>query len=89
MNAGKYVLCEKPMAMNSKEQEEVFAASKLNNKFFMEAIWTRHFPLIERLKDEVQKNIGELKFMSSNFMVPIEDVPRLNSKELGGGTIYE
>ena len=89
MNAGKHVLCEKPMAMNSKEQEEVLAVSKSTNKFFMEALWTRHFPLVERLKQEVDNNIGQLRFMSSNFMVPIEDVPRLNRKDLGGGTIYE
>ncbi len=84
MNAGKHVLCEKPMAMNSKEQEEIFAASKLNNRFFMEAIWTRHFPLIERLKSEV-KNIGDIQIFNSNFTVQFE----LKNKELGGGAIYE
>lgn len=90
MNAGKHVLCEKPMALNSKEQEEVLSVSKKTNKFFMEALWTRHFPLIDRLKEEIQnKTIGELRFFTSNFMVPIKEVDRLKKKEMGGGCIYD
>lgn len=78
------------MAMNSKEQEKVLECAKECNLFFMEALWTRHFPFIDKLKDELEKNtIGDLKFFSSNFMVPIKDVERLKQKELGGGTIYE
>lgn len=90
LNAGKHVLCEKPMAMNSKEQEEVLAASKANNKFFMEALWTRHFPSIARLKQELRcGTIGDLKFFTSNFMVPIKEIDRMKLKELGGGAIYD
>ncbi len=91
LNAGKHVLCEKPMCMNAKEQEEVLSLASKKGLFFMEALWTRHFPLIDRLKQEIfaKKTIGNLKFFSSNFMVPIKDVERLKQKELGGGTIYE
>ena len=72
MNAGKHVLCEKPMTMNSKEQKEVLAVSKSTNKFFMEALWTRHFPLVERLKDEIANNIGDIQIFNSNFTVQFE-----------------
>ena len=90
LNAGKHVLCEKPMTMNSKEQEEVLAASKSNNKFFMEALWTRHFPVIARLKEELKnKTIGELRFFTSTFTNPINTTERIKLKELGGGAIYE
>ncbi len=91
LNAGKHVLCEKPMCMNSKEQEEVLSLAKEKGLFFMEALWTRHFPFMDRLRQEIfgKKSIGNLKFFSSNFMVPIKDVERLRQKELGGGTIYE
>jgi dihydrodiol dehydrogenase / D-xylose 1-dehydrogenase (NADP) len=90
LKAGKHVLCEKPMCMNSTEQEEVLAASKESEKFFMEALWTRHFPLVDRLRQELKnKTIGELRFFSSNFMVPIQNVERLKQKEMGGGATYE
>lgn len=37
INAGKHILCEKPMTLNSAEQEEVLNAAKDKNVFFMEA----------------------------------------------------
>uniref|UniRef100_A0A3Q3F2K1 Trans-1,2-dihydrobenzene-1,2-diol dehydrogenase n=1 Tax=Labrus bergylta TaxID=56723 RepID=A0A3Q3F2K1_9LABR len=43
-NAKKNVLCEKPLAMNTKEVKEILASAKLNDVFFMEAVWTRFFP---------------------------------------------
>lgn len=88
--AGKHVLCEKAMTVNSKEQEEILSAAKKQNVFFMEAIWTRFFPIIEQLKKEVDaKAIGEVKFYSGNFMVPIKDVERLKNKSMGGGGILD
>jgi dihydrodiol dehydrogenase / D-xylose 1-dehydrogenase (NADP) len=36
INAGKHVLCEKPMSMNAREQEEVLQAAKAKGVFFME-----------------------------------------------------
>lgn len=89
-NAGKHVLCEKPMTMNQEEQEEVLNAAKEKNLFFMEAIWTRFFPAIDKIKAEIDnKTIGDLKFYIGNFMVPIKDVERIKSKELGGGGILD
>jgi len=83
---GKHVLCEKPMALNSKEQEEVFKAAKAKNVFFMEALWTRFFPVVDRMREEIaNKTIGDLNFFNSNFILPIKDVARCREKELGGG----
>ena len=36
----KAVLCEKAFAMNTKEVDQMIAASKSNNTFLMEAFWT-------------------------------------------------
>ena len=38
MNAGKHVLCEKPVTMNLKQAKRVFEAAKINNVFFMEVL---------------------------------------------------
>lgn len=90
LNAKKHVLCEKPMTLTLKEQEEVLNASKINNRFFMEGLWTRFFPSILKLKQELDnKTIGEVKFYNGNFTVPINTVDRLKNKALGGGAIFE
>ena len=90
LNAGKHVLCEKSMAMNSREQEEIFEAAKRNGLFFMEAIWTRFFPIIDKIKQDLTaRTIGDLNFFSGNFFAPIKNVERVRLKELGGGGILD
>lgn len=38
MNAKKNVLCEKPLAMNSREVQQIVASAKMNDVFLME-VW--------------------------------------------------
>lgn len=47
---GKHVLCEKPFTVNSKEAEEVISLAKQKNLMVMEAMWTRFFPAIEKVR---------------------------------------
>ncbi|XP_056134267.1 trans-1,2-dihydrobenzene-1,2-diol dehydrogenase [Lampris incognitus] len=90
MNAKKNVLCEKPMAMNSREVKEMVAAAKTNNIFFMEAVWTRFFPAsleIKRLLAE--EEVGEVKMVKADFGLKLMHVPRAVQKELGGGALLD
>ncbi|XP_031424462.1 trans-1,2-dihydrobenzene-1,2-diol dehydrogenase [Clupea harengus] len=90
MNAKKNVLCEKPLAMNLREVQEMVAAAKLNNIFFMEAVWTRFFPAsmeISRLL--AQGEVGEVKMVRADFGVSIAHIPRTVEKELGGGALLD
>jgi len=90
INAGKHILCEKPMTLNEEEQEEVLTAAEKKGIFFMEGLWTRFFPIISRLKKELDDGtIGDLNHYVGNFMVPIKGVDRLNKKELGGGALLD
>ncbi|XP_068598600.1 trans-1,2-dihydrobenzene-1,2-diol dehydrogenase [Brachionichthys hirsutus] len=90
MNAKKNVLCEKPLAMNTKEVQEILACAKMNDVFFMEAVWTRFFPAsveIRRLLD--QGELGEVKMVRSEFGVRLTDIRRSLEKELGGGALLD
>jgi len=89
LNAGKHVLCEKPMAMNKKGQEEVFEAAKRNGVFFMDGLWTRFLPSIEFLKQQIANNeIGKIKYFSSSIFIPMNENTYNKSVELGGSAIF-
>lgn len=87
---GKHVLCEKPMTMNQKDTAELTKIAKKQGKFLMEAIWSRCFPAYAKVKELIaNKSIGEVKYVAVRFGKNIKHVPRLNLKELGGGTILD
>lgn len=77
LDAGKPVLCEKPLCINSRETAELLAYARRKNLFLMEAIWVRHFPIYAQLKklldDEV---IGDVKNVIMSFGIPIGEKDR-------------
>ncbi|KAM4702634.1 trans-1,2-dihydrobenzene-1,2-diol dehydrogenase-like [Rhinophrynus dorsalis] len=86
----KNVLCEKPMAMNSAEVGELTAAARKYNVFFMEAVWSRFFPVYEQIRTLLsQKAIGDIKVVRAEFGSNQYHVPRAVEKELGGGALLD
>src|ERR1043166_761118 len=68
LNAGKHVLCEKPFTINAREAEDIVAAAKSNNLFVMEAMWTRFFPLMYRLRELIkQGTVGAPWLVQADF----------------------
>ena len=68
MKAGKHVLCEKPIASNLREAEEMFAVSKSTGKTLIEAFMYRTHPTIINLVEQVRSgDIGEIRLIRSNF----------------------
>ena len=49
-NAGKHILCEKPLAPSAREAEEMQAAAQQNGVMLMEAFAYLHTPLIAAIK---------------------------------------
>lgn len=91
--AGKDILCEKPLSGKSKaEAEEMFAAAQKNGVKLMEAFMYRFQPFVIKLKEMVDEGvIGEIKEIKSNFAFDISDRPgdiRL-SPELDGGALND
>lgn len=92
LEAGKHVLCEKPLAMNALQVAEMIAAAKDNDRFLMEALWTRYLPASRKVHSLVaQGAIGELRSLSADFgiSVPYDPEHRLFSPELGGGALLD
>ncbi|CAL1546233.1 unnamed protein product [Lymnaea stagnalis] len=90
INAGKNVLCEKPMALSLEGCKKVLTAAKQKGVFFAEAFWSRHFPAYKFIQEQIKSGqIGEVVLVEATFAVPILHVPRLFDLELGGGGLMD
>jgi len=90
--AGKHVLCEKPIAMNSEEARQLLAAAHLHPQLkVMEAFMYRHHPqwvMVKKLVDD--KVIGELKSIHSMFSYyNIDPKDVRNQADIGGGGLLD
>ena len=89
---GKHVLCEKPMGVNRKEEEQMIQAAKERNLFLMEALWSRFLPNVIKTKELVDSGaIGEVKLMTAFFSIISDNGPehRHYSIDLCGGTVLD
>ena len=87
--AGKHVLCEKPMAMNAAELEALRPyASKVHLR---EAFMVRQHPQWIDVRDRVRRGaIGELRFMQVGFSYFNDDPSNIrNQADIGGGALYD
>jgi D-xylose 1-dehydrogenase (NADP+, D-xylono-1,5-lactone-forming) len=87
--AGKHVLCEKPLAMNAAEAEEMAAAARASGLCLMEAFMYRFHPrtreFVERLRAGAPPSQVEAKFgFTMNHPGDFRLVP-----ELGGGALFD
>ncbi|MEX1382378.1 Gfo/Idh/MocA family protein [Lutibacter sp.] len=92
LNHKKAVLCEKAFAINTKEVEQMIAASKENNTFLMEAFWVIFRPKYLKIQEIItSENLGKLKFVKSDFMFNGDYNPqnRLYNVDLGGGSLLD
>lgn len=69
LNAGKHVLCEKPMAMNAKQAEEMLEAAKRNGKLLMIG-FVRRFGRDCDIVSEMTKNdrLGEVYYAKASYL---------------------
>ncbi|TCK87961.1 putative dehydrogenase [Natranaerovirga hydrolytica] len=90
-NKGKHILCEKPMALNSKECLEMIEACKSNNVFLMEGFMYRYTDRIKKVQDLLSKNsIGEIKRVNSTFAFYLDREGTIKmDPSLGGGSLYD
>ena len=86
----KNVLIEKPFAMSRAEADSIFFEAKNRGVFVAEAMWTSYLPLHKKALEWIEKGrIGQIKYVTANLGYDIENVPRLNSTVLGGGSYLD
>ncbi len=91
LEAGKAVLCEKPVAMNAGELKEMIALAEEKNVFFMEAMWSRYLPAVRYVREQLAEGVyGVPRYMHITFgnAVP-ESNARIHRSALGGGALLD
>jgi xylose dehydrogenase (NAD/NADP) len=88
LEAGKHVLCEKPLSRRTADVERAFDVAEQSGRLLMEAFMYRHNPQTARLKELVDGGaIGRLRLVRAAFSFLLADAGnvRLNASLDGGG----
>jgi len=90
-DAGKHILCEKPLTMNEQETNEAFEYAREKGIFLMEAFMYRFHPLWAKTRELVLSGaIGPLQSVHTFFFYNNTDPKNIRNRlELGGGALYD
>ena len=91
LEAGKHVLCEKPLGLNASETESMFACASHSGRLLVEAVWGRWHPRFSRMVDVVASGaLGNIEHIETAFTFTSEmtDNYRLNPL-MGGGALLD
>lgn len=89
--AGKHVLCEKPIGLNAGDIDRLIAARDASGKLIAEAWMPAHHPQWTRAREVLQSGaIGALKTVVGSFSFGGLDASNIRlSPEMGGGALYD
>jgi xylose dehydrogenase (NAD/NADP) len=91
LEAGKHVLCEKPLSRHPEEVAAAFDAADRTGRLLGEAFMWRHNPQTARLKELVdQGTIGELRLVRSTFSYGLYDETNIRLRtDVEGGALMD
>jgi len=91
LEAGKHVLCEKPMSRHTKDVERAFDAAERTGRLLTEAFMYRHNPQTARVVKLVEEGaIGELCVIRSAFSYALYDTDNIRLRtDVEGGSLMD
>ncbi len=92
LRAGKHVLCEKPLASNAREAEEMARVAEETGRVLMEAFHYRYHPLARRIQEIIDGGeIGAVRELHAEFFIPLFMRPRdiRFRYDLAGGALMD
>lgn len=92
LKAGKHVLCEKSITLNSGELEEAIGLAEENHVILAEAMTLYHMPIYQKLNDIIASGkLGELRLIQMNFgsYKEYNMANRFFNKNLAGGAMLD
>ena len=91
VEAGKHVLCEKPLALSVEEVDAIQAAARKHGRVVAEAFMYRHHPQTLKVEEVVKSgSLGTLKLIRGSFSYILsgEGNVRLDPA-MGGGSLWD
>ncbi|KAJ8109003.1 hypothetical protein OPT61_g7776 [Boeremia exigua] len=96
LEAGKHVLVEKPITVNVAQARVLYALAREKNRFLMEAVWTRFFPLTRSVQEFIAAGrLGTVKRVHADlsFWNDVEaefgTAHRMVNTKLAGGALLD
>ena len=91
LEAGKHVLCEKPLSRHAADVENAFSVADQTDRLLMEAFMYRHNPQTSRLKELVESGaVGTPQLVRSAFSFNLTRPNDIRlSAELEGGSLMD
>jgi D-xylose 1-dehydrogenase (NADP+, D-xylono-1,5-lactone-forming) len=91
LEAGKHVLCEKPLTRHAAEAERAFDAADRTGRHLTEAFMYRHNPQTARLSQLVAEDaVGELERIRAAFSFTVDNPTNIRLlAELDGGALMD
>lgn len=93
LEAGKHVLCEKPIGMNHAQAQAIIEKAREKQRLLMEAFMYRCHPQIQKVIDLIrEERIGQVRMITASFgfnASGLKPTHRLFDADLGGGGILD
>ncbi len=91
LQAGKHVLCEKPIGLDAAQAQAILAARDRSGLHVIEAFMVRYHPQWHRVRSLVQAGrIGTVRAIQSAFVFSVLDPNNVrNRPDIGGGALYD
>jgi len=92
LEAGKSVLCEKPLTVSADEAIALFKIAEETGGYLMEAVWTYFLPALKQAREWIEDNkIGKLLQIKTDFGYPVPYDPEQREWDasVGGGVLLE
>lgn len=90
-DAGKHVLCEKPLALSAAEAQQMLDHCRRNQVRLMDGFMWPHHPRTQAIRHAIdQGRIGEIKRMTAGFSFNLGDPSNVRYRpEFGGGSLMD
>lgn len=92
LRSGKHVLCEKALTINAREATELVKLAREQKVFFMEAVWSRFLPSMQRaFSIAASGELGQIQWVNADlgFPAPYDPAARIWALNDGGGALLD